>query len=206
MDIGGEAGTKAAEVISKLASSQAAEPDLSVSNEGTVLGPLGGPKGGFMVNWTFAYNNYKDGDVADDLGYARYPQTVAGEQSRPPIGGINVGVSPYGSHVDLALDAVKCITSEKEQVRYAIETANMPARKAAYDDAEAAQAVPGRPPGAVAGEHRHGGPAAAVPVLGDDRERDAQQVAPGGLGQPGLDAGVVGELHRGRPAGEGAAL
>jgi multiple sugar transport system substrate-binding protein len=142
VDIGGEAGTKAADVISKLAASPAAEPDLSVSNEGTVLGPLGGPKGGFMVNWTFAYNNYKDGDVADDIGYARYPETVAGEQSRPPIGGINVGVSPYGSHVDLAMDAVKCITSEKEQVRYAIETANMPARQAAYDDAELRKQFP----------------------------------------------------------------
>jgi len=142
VDIGGEAGTKAADVISKLASSPAAEPDLSVSNEGTVLGPLGGPKGGFMVNWTFAYNNYKDGDVADDIGYARYPETVAGEQSKPPIGGINVGVSPYGSHVDLAMDAVKCITSEKEQVRYAIETANMPARQAAYDDAELRKQFP----------------------------------------------------------------
>ncbi len=142
VDIGGEAGTKAADVISKLAHSPAAEPDLSVSNEGTVLGPLGGPKGGFMVNWTFAYNNYKDGDIADDLGYARYPETVAGEQSRPPIGGINVGVSPYGSHVDLAMDAARCITSEKEQVQYAIETANMPARKAAYDDAELRKQFP----------------------------------------------------------------
>jgi multiple sugar transport system substrate-binding protein len=142
VDIGGEAGTKAAEVVSKLASSPAAEPDLSVSNEGTVLGPLSGPKGGFMVNWTFAYNNYKGGDIADDLGYARYPETVAGQQSKPPIGGINVGVSPYGSHVDLAMDAVKCITSEKEQVRYAIETANMPARQAAYDDAELRKQFP----------------------------------------------------------------
>jgi multiple sugar transport system substrate-binding protein len=142
VDIGGEAGTKAAEVVSKLAGSPAAEPDLSVSNEGTVLGPLGGPNGGFMVNWTFAYNNYKDGDVADDIGYARYPETIAGEQSRPPIGGINVGVSPYGSHVDLAMDAVKCITSEKEQVRYAIETANMPARQADYDDAELREQFP----------------------------------------------------------------
>lgn len=51
VDIGSEAGTKAAEVISKLASSSAAEPDLSVSNEGTVLGPLGSDAGGFMVNW-----------------------------------------------------------------------------------------------------------------------------------------------------------
>lgn len=135
VDIGGEAGVRAAEVIAALAASPAAEPDLSVSNEGTVLGPLGSERGGFMVNWTFAFNNYAGGDVADDLGWARYPQTVEGEQSRPPTGGINVGVSPYGSNKDLAMDAARCITSEKEQVQYAIETANMPARSAAYDDA-----------------------------------------------------------------------
>lgn len=134
VDIGSDAGVAAAEVISTLASSPAAQPDLSVSNEGTVLGPLGSDRGGFMVNWTFAYNNYAGGDVIDDLGWARYPQTVAGEQSRPPIGGINVGVSPYGSNTDVALDAVACITSRENQVAYAIETANMPARQAAYDD------------------------------------------------------------------------
>lgn len=142
VDIGGEAGVRAAEVIQALASSPAAEPDLSVSNEGTVLGPLGSDKGGFMVNWTFAFNNYAGGDIADDLGWARYPQTVAGEQSRPPIGGINVGVSPYGSHKDLALDAVKCITSRENQVTYAIETANMPARQAAYDDPQLRKQFP----------------------------------------------------------------
>jgi len=142
VDIGGEAGTKAAEVISTLAASPAAEPDLSVSNEGTVLGPLAGSQGGFMVNWTFAFNNYKGGDIADDLGWARYPQTVAGERSRPPIGGINVGVSPYSSHVDLAVEAARCVTSEQEQVRYAIETANMPASTAAYDDAQLREQFP----------------------------------------------------------------
>ena len=135
VDIGSEAGTQAAEVIQKLASSKAAQPDLSVSNEGTVLGPLASDAGGFMVNWTFAYNNYAgDKDVLKDLGWARYPATIAGEQSRPPIGGINVGVSPYGSHKDLALDAVRCITSVDNQVTYAIDTANMPARQAAYQD------------------------------------------------------------------------
>ena len=135
VDIGSQAGKDAATVIAKLASSSAAQPDLSVSNEGTVLGPLSSDAGGFMVNWTFAYNNYAgDKAVLKDLGWARYPATVAGEQSRPPIGGINVGVSPYSSHKDLALDAVKCITSADNQVTYAIETANMPARQAAYQD------------------------------------------------------------------------
>ncbi|MGD9694435.1 MAG: extracellular solute-binding protein [Thermoleophilia bacterium] len=135
VEIGSEAGVDAARIIQKLASSPAAEPDLSVSNEGTVLGPLGSDAGGFMVNWTFAYNNYSgDKAVFDDLGWARYPQTVAGRESRPPTGGINVGVSPYGSHTDLALDAVRCITSQENQVTYAVETANMPARQGAYDD------------------------------------------------------------------------
>jgi multiple sugar transport system substrate-binding protein len=135
VDIGSEAGKQAAQIIQKLASSPAAEPDLSVSNEGTVLGPLASDAGGFMVNWTFAYNNYSgDKAVLNDLGWARYPETVAGEQSRPPIGGINVGVSTYGSHTDLALDAVRCLTSLDNQVTYAIETANMPARQAAYQD------------------------------------------------------------------------
>jgi multiple sugar transport system substrate-binding protein len=33
------------------------------------------------------------------------------------------------------VEALKCITSEQNQVQYAVETANMPARTAAYDDA-----------------------------------------------------------------------
>jgi multiple sugar transport system substrate-binding protein len=143
VDIGSQAGTQAAEVIRKLASSSAAQPDLSVSNEGTVLGPLASGAGGFMVNWTFAYNNFAGDDaVIGDLGWARYPQTVAGEQSRPPTGGINVGVSPYGSHTDLALDALECITSRENQVTYAVETANMPARQAAYEDPELREQFP----------------------------------------------------------------
>jgi multiple sugar transport system substrate-binding protein len=134
VDIGSDAGVKAAAIIQKLADSKAAEPDLSVSNEGTVLPPLADP-GGFMVNWTFAYNNYvADKKTFADLGWARYPETVAGEESRPPIGGINIAVSKYSPHSELALAAVKCLTSEANQVQYAVETGNQPAREAAYQD------------------------------------------------------------------------
>lgn len=131
--IGDEAGKKAAAVVQKLASSSAKEPDLSVSNEGTVLGPFGSDRGGFMLNWTFAYNNYKaDEAVFKDVGFARYPETVAGTQSRPPLGGINVGISRFSKHPDLAMKAVACMTSEENQIQYAVETGNMPAREAAY--------------------------------------------------------------------------
>ena len=80
VDIDSDAGRTAAEIIQMLADSPAAQPDLSVSNEGTSLGqmfPEGGP-GEFMVNWTFVYKNYEgligapggpvDEEEFDDLG------------------------------------------------------------------------------------------------------------------------------------------
>lgn len=136
IDIDSEAGAAAAVVVQNLANSPAAMPDLSVSNEGTVLGPFATDRGAFQVNWTFVYNNYV-GDEAtlEDLGWARYPATVEGQESRPPIGGINVGVGAFTDDLDFALDAVSCITSVENQVQYAVETANMPAREGAYEDA-----------------------------------------------------------------------
>jgi multiple sugar transport system substrate-binding protein len=140
--IDSEAGRDAAKVISKLAESPAAEADLSVSNEGTVIGPFAKP-GGFMVNWTFIYNTVKPDEATfKDLGFARYPETAAGEESKPPIGGINIGVSKFTDDREAALKAVECITSEDNQVKYAVETGNMPAREAAYEDAELRKQFP----------------------------------------------------------------
>lgn len=127
------AGVAAAQVVHKLATSRAAEADLSVSNEGTVLGPFE-EHGGFQVNWTFVYTHYSpDSAVHGDLGWARYPRTLAGRPSRPPIGGINVGIGAWTRYPEAALEAISCITSLENQVRFALETGQMPAREAAYD-------------------------------------------------------------------------
>jgi len=137
------AGKDAAAVIDKLAHSSAAEPDLSVSNEGTVLTPFATPQGAFQVNWTFVYPNYK-GDPATfkDLGWARYPETVAGKPSRPPVGGINIGIGAHTSHLSFALQAVKCMTSQTSQIQYATQTGNMPANAAAYTNPQLKKAFP----------------------------------------------------------------
>jgi trehalose/maltose transport system substrate-binding protein len=132
--INSTAGVDAAKVISQLAHSKAAEPDLSVSNEGTVLGPFATSAGAFQLNWTFTYGNYaSDKKVQQDIGWAPYPETVAGKPSKPPLGGINVGINTSTKYPKEALEAVKCITSEQNQVEYAVQTGNMPARAAAYD-------------------------------------------------------------------------
>jgi multiple sugar transport system substrate-binding protein len=133
IDVNSQAGEDAAKVIDTLAHSKAAEPDLSVSNEGTVLAPFATPQGAFQVNWTFIYQNYSaDKATLKDLGWATYPRTVADEPARPPYGGIGIGVSSTSKHQDLDWQAVECITSPDNQGQYAVDTGNMPSSAAGY--------------------------------------------------------------------------
>jgi multiple sugar transport system substrate-binding protein len=142
IELDSDAGVAAARIVRKLAGSPAAEADLSVSNEGTVLGPFA-ESGGFQVNWTFAYTHYPARTaVGDDLGWARYPRTVAALPSKPPIGGINIAIGSSTRHPQVALEAVACITSLDNQVRFAIETGQRPAREAAYDAPELTRRFP----------------------------------------------------------------
>jgi trehalose/maltose transport system substrate-binding protein len=150
IDIDSDAGRDAASVIQKLAESKAAQPDLTTSNEGTSLGLMYGGPGEFMTNWTFVYQNYKGlvdtGDITEDdfadLAWARYPETVEGEDSKPPIGGIDIGVGAYSKHTDYALEAAACVTSSEGQVDLAVNEGLMPSRTSAYQAPELAEAYP----------------------------------------------------------------
>ncbi len=152
--IGSDAGKKAAAVIKKLADSPAAQPDFSTSNEGTSLGQMFPAEGAgeFMTNWTFVYKNYegligKPGGPKDkagfgDLGWARYPATVEGEESKPPIGGIDIGVGAYSKHPEFAQDAAICVTDDKAQTALAVNEGLMPSRQSVYDSDELKKAYP----------------------------------------------------------------
>src|SRR3954452_622688 len=136
VNLGDQAGQDAAKVVSDLAHSKAASPDLSVSNEGTAASTFGGPAGSFMVNWTFIWHNYDatDPSLQKDIGYAKYPATVEGKPARPPYGGIGIGVSKYSNHVDQANAAAACLVEPKQQATNAALTGNMPASPAGYQD------------------------------------------------------------------------
>ena len=138
------AGEKAAAVVEELASSKAAPSDLSVSNEGTAGSTFGSDEGAFMVNWTYIFRNYDDTapDVAKDIGYTRYPQTVQGEESRPPYGGIGIGVSNFSEKKDLALAAAACLVEPEQQGKNAEITGNMPASTDGYDYPALAEQYP----------------------------------------------------------------
>jgi multiple sugar transport system substrate-binding protein len=134
VDVNSKAGAAAANVIHELASSKAAPPDLTISQEGQAGSSFGAANGAFMVNWTYIWHNYDSTQpaVAKDIGYAMYPETVQGKSSAPPYGGIGIGVSAYSSHVDLATKAAACIVKPDNQGVNAVLTGNMPASEGGY--------------------------------------------------------------------------
>ena len=135
LEIDSDAGRDAAAVVRKLARSAAAPADLSVAQEGQAGGTFGSSVGAFLTNWTYIWTNYDETqpEVKDDLGFARYPQTTEGEDSRPPYGGIGVGVSAFSDNVDEAMEAIACITEPENQGVNAELTGNMPASSEGYD-------------------------------------------------------------------------
>jgi multiple sugar transport system substrate-binding protein len=144
VDIDSDAGREAAKVIAELASSEAAPADLSIAQEGQAAATFGGDRGAFMVNWTYILNGagYSE-EVVDDLGWARYPQTVEGEESRPPYGGIGIGVSEFSDDKELAVGALECLTSPENQALNAELTGNMPSSEAGYDEQKVQELFPG---------------------------------------------------------------
>lgn len=137
-----EAGKKAAEIVSTIGKEGLGGPGLATQAENESMLQFQGDKGSFMVNWPFVWPatnaSVKAGSLekslVEDIGWTLYPQTEAGKESRPPLGGINLGVGAASTHVDLAYDAVECIVTPEHQVEYFVTNGNPPSDSTAYDD------------------------------------------------------------------------
>ena len=148
--VNSEAGRKAATIVQSLARSPAADPALSTTDEEAARATFQGAKGGFMVNWAYVYGAAQeavadgslDKAVLDDIGWARYPAVDAGAESKPPLGGINLGIGAFSDNHEQAVQAVRCITSVESQTEYMIKSKNPGARAAVYDNAEVRRIFP----------------------------------------------------------------
>jgi multiple sugar transport system substrate-binding protein len=149
LGIESDAGEAAAKIIRDVADA-GISPSISTEDEEAARAMFQGGSGGFMVNWPYVWTAAKDAvsggslsqDVVDDIGWAQYPQTIAGTDSKPPLGGIELGIGAYSPHQDLALDAAKCITSVENSKYYMTFSGNPSAKSAVYDDPEVQEAYP----------------------------------------------------------------
>lgn len=130
-----EAGREAARIIRKISDTGVGGPALSSTNEETSLDQFGADAtSGFMINWPYVWASPGMAGIKDDVGWARYPQVKAGQPSKPPLGGILLGVNAKSDAKPQSWKAIECITTKEHQIQYMLGTGNPAARKAAFDD------------------------------------------------------------------------
>ena len=97
----------------------------------------------FMVNYPFVYADISaDKKAVKNLGWARYPAVEPGKPSRVTVGGINLGVSRYSKHRDLAFEAANCLKRPKNQILASEKGGLAPTQQALYDHPKIKKAFP----------------------------------------------------------------
>ncbi len=149
----GDAARQALDVMARVATSRAADPSLSVSNESHGQFAVEAGTAAFGVNYPFVhaamYAPGAGGTFIDELGrptrrdtgrrvrdvfgWASYPSVVAGKPATVTIGGINLGVSATSRHPAEAFEAVQCLRNRDNQLRNAVGVARPPTLAALYD-------------------------------------------------------------------------
>jgi trehalose/maltose transport system substrate-binding protein len=149
----GDAARRAVGVMARIATSRAADPSLSLSDEDDARLAMQAGKAAFEVNYPFVYTSmHEDGGgtfidalgrptrqdtgrrVGDVFGWTVYPSVVAGRPAAVTIGGVNLGVSATSRHPAEAFEAVQCLRNRDNQLRSAVEAGRPPTLVALYDD------------------------------------------------------------------------
>ncbi len=139
-----DSAKKAAEIESKLAKSKAAPPGMSTNAEDQARQGFEAGRSDYQVNYPFVYPSAAlvGKDFQKNMGWARYPRTEKDEPSRPPLGGINIGVSTYSKKRDLAFDAAECLAQGKHQAIAAEKGGLPPTTESVYNTPQVKKAYP----------------------------------------------------------------
>jgi multiple sugar transport system substrate-binding protein len=131
-----EAWLKAATIMRALGTSPAADPSMSAQKEDQNRQAFESGDAAFQINYPFIYPSAKEGnpEVFKQIGWKRYPKVDAGQESKPPIGGINWGVGAFTKHPDLAFQAAACLRNEQNQREAAALGGLPPTIAKIYDD------------------------------------------------------------------------
>ncbi|MGH3699271.1 MAG: extracellular solute-binding protein [Pseudonocardiaceae bacterium] len=149
----GDAARRAVGVIARVATSRAADPSLSVTNENGARLAMQAGTAAFEVNYPFVYASMQEAGggtfidplgrptsqdtgrrVGDVFGWAAYPSVLAGTPARVTLGGVNLGVSAASRHPAEAFEAAQCLRNRDNQLRNAVGVGRPPTLGELYDD------------------------------------------------------------------------
>ena len=126
---------KALGILGRLSHSSVAAPNLTTSTEDTARLGFEAGNSAFQINYPFVYPSAKSNapKIFKQMGAAQFPGVEAGKPSKPPIGGINIGISSYSKHRAEAFAAAQCLVQPANQLEIATLGGLPPVRQDLYD-------------------------------------------------------------------------
>jgi multiple sugar transport system substrate-binding protein len=123
-------------MMHKLATSVAADPSLDVQMENDNRLAMEAGTAAFELNYPFVYPAMKADNpkLFKVFKWAPYPEVVPGKPVHVTIGGIDLAVSAYSQHKDLAFEAALCLRDKASQIRNAVVGGTPPTLVSLYSD------------------------------------------------------------------------
>jgi multiple sugar transport system substrate-binding protein len=109
---------KALSIMKQLATSVAADPSMSVQMENTNRLAMEAGTAAFELNYPFVYPGMKldNPKLFKSFKWALYPGINPGQPAKVTIGGIDLAVSAYSQHKNLAFQAALCLRDRENQL------------------------------------------------------------------------------------------
>ena len=114
----GTPAVKALSIMKQLADSPAADPSMSVQMENQNRLAMEAGTAAFELNYPFVYPSMKTDNptLFKNFKWALYPEVTAGVPAKVTIGGVDLAVSAYSAHQDLAFQAALCLRDKQNQI------------------------------------------------------------------------------------------
>jgi multiple sugar transport system substrate-binding protein len=136
---------KALAILGRLSRSDIAPPNITTSTEDSARMGFEARNSAFQVNYPFVFPSAKENSppTFKQMGVAQFPAVEEGKPSKPPIGGINIGVSKFSEHKAEAFEAIRCLIKPENQLEVATLGGLPPVREDLYDKPEIDKVYPG---------------------------------------------------------------
>jgi len=132
----GPPAVTALETMKKLATSTAADPSLPVQVEDANRLAMESGHAAFELNYPFVYPSMKTGnpELFKHFKWALYPRVDPNRPAKVTIGGLDLAISKYSPHPDLAFQAALCLRDRANQLNSAIKGGLPPTIESLYHD------------------------------------------------------------------------